>query len=334
MENEKIENEDLITLGETEFKKEGKFRGWIITINNWTSNDWFSFEKPKIKKQLQYYVVGKEVGELNKVRHLQIFIYYHNNKTLKEVNGHFRGHKIVARAYFDASNYCKKGTQPKSEWRSFKHLGENWGRDADFVEYGEIPTQEQGKRNDLDFLKNEIINGDKKVDEICEDNPMMFHKYGRTLERLENISYRKSWRTERTLGYWIWGESGLGKTHIAKKNYHPSTHYKWEFNDNGWQDNYQQQPIVILEEFRGQMKYSELLEMIDDNPFYNVSRRCNKPIPFTSKVVIITSSLPPEDVYNNLASKDKLTQLFRRIEVINITNENRDEIHSRNLYNF
>lgn len=63
---------------------------------------------------------------------------------------------------------------------------------------------------------------------------------------------------------------------------------------------------------------NELLMMIDKHPNYFVRRRGREPLPFTSKKVIITSSMSPEEVYHNLAENDKLEQLLRRIKVYNL----------------
>jgi len=124
---------------------------------------------------------------------------------------------------------------------------------------------------------------------------------------------RKVFRTEMTTCEWLTGPSGSGKSHKAFEGYNPDTHYKWKY-DNGWQDDYRQQPIVIINEFRGQIKYSDLLELIDKFPC-EVRRRNRTPLPFTSKHIIITSVLSPQEVYCNLAQNDSLQQLLRRIKI-------------------
>lgn len=55
--------------------------------------------------------------------------------------------------------------------------------------------------------------------------------------------------------------------------------------------------------------------MVDKYANFEAPRRNRAPMPFMSKVVIITSSMPPEEVFNNLAESDKLAQLLRRFEV-------------------
>lgn len=129
---------------------------------------------------------------------------------------------------------------------------------------------------------------------------------------------RKIFRTEQTKGIWYWGETGVGKSHKAFEGFTPDTHYVWQYEQSGWQDGYCQQETVIMNEFRGQVKYSELLELLDKWP-YSVKRRHREPMPFTSKLIIITSSMHPKDIYTNIDAKDSLKQLYRRCEIVEIT---------------
>ncbi len=122
-----------------------------------------------------------------------------------------------------------------------------------------------------------------------------------------------------TKGIWYHGKTGCGKSETAFKDFNPDTHYVKSVNSKeaDWWDGYTGQETVIIDEFRGQITYSELLSLMDGWP-KKVSRRCREPIPFLAKKIIITSSLPPEEVYVNLAEKDSLDQLLRRCEIVEI----------------
>ena len=145
---------------------------------------------------------------------------------------------------------------------------------------------------------------------------MKYHQYGRTLNKIEDLAMRNKYRSEMTKGIWYWGETGVGKSHKAFEGFNPKTHYVLP-NDNGWWDAYTQQDTIIINDFRGEIRYNELLNLVDKWPF-NVKRRNREPIPFISKTVIITSSLKPEDVYHNRNDEDKIEQLLRRFEVIKV----------------
>jgi hypothetical protein len=188
-------------------------------------------------------------------------------------------------------------------------------------EFGDIPTQ--GARKDVESLRDEILAG-KSVDTICLDSPHMYHQYGRTLSKLEDIVLRQQYRTEMTKGIWLWGETGVGKSHEAFKNYTPETHYvlnidEFRHGQAGWCDGYIGQETVIINDFRGEIAYNQLLTMVDKWP-YNLKRRGREPVPFMAKTVIITSSLPPEDIYVRQVNKrDSLKQLLRRFEIRQLT---------------
>lgn len=265
----------------------GKTRGYCYTLNNWTEEEYRDLTKVKCR----YQVIGREVGESG-TPHLQGYIYFDNPRAFTAVRKLCaRWHIEMARG--DASeniNYCTK--------------------DGNYEEFGDRPRQ--GRRVDLDELKEEILGG-KRVEDIAMEQPLTYHMYGRTLNKIEDIALRKRFRTEMTQGIWYWGETGVGKSHKAFDGFNPETHYVWP-NDNGWWDGYIGQDTVIINDFRGEIRYNELLNLVDKFP-YSVKRRCREPMPFTSKTVIITSSLSPEQIYNHRNDEDKIEQLLRRFKV-------------------
>lgn len=195
-------------------------------------------------------------------------------------------------------------------------------KDDNITEFGVRPTQ--GCRTDLNKIKDDILNG-TKVEDLLLENPAIYHQYGRTLNKLEDIALRKKFRQWMTKGIWLWGPTGVGKSHLAFHNFHPDTHYVLP-NDGGWWDGYTGQEVVIINEFRaGTMLFSELLDLVDKWP-KTVRRRNREPVPFLAKKVIITSPERPEDVYYNLSQYDKLDQLFRRFDVIHISDSNDSSI--------
>lgn len=275
--------------------KQPTMRNAVFTLNNWTPeerNALWTF------KPIKYMVIGEEVGEEG-TPHLQGYAEFTYNvkfSTLKNLCSRVHWEKRKGSA-LQAAHYCMK--------------------DGKYEEKGEL--SQQGKRTDIDKVRNEILEG-KKVDMIVLENPEFYHQYGRTLSKIEDLAMRQKFRTEMTKGVWYWGSTGVGKSHIAFQNFHPSTHYVLP-NDKGWWDAYTQQDTVIINDFRGEIKYNELLQLVDKWP-YSVKRRGREPMPFTSKLVIITSSLPPCDIYKNRLEEDSLEQLLRRFEVKEVLEEN------------
>jgi len=243
----------------------------------------------------EYLVYGREVCPETKRNHLQGYLEFKEGKSLSSIKKLFKDNTLHIEkrkgTAQQAADYCKK--------------------DGDIFEKGVI--SKQGARGDLDDVVQRVLRGEISVDGLVEEAPTLVHQYGRTLDRAEDIRMRRVWRTEMTTCDWIVGKTEAGKSTYAFKEYNPETHYKWKY-DSGWQDDYRQQPIVVINEFRGQIKYSDLLELIDKFPC-EVRRRNRPPLPFTSKHIIITSALLPDELYHNLSANDSLAQLLRRINI-------------------
>lgn len=182
-------------------------------------------------------------------------------------------------------------------------------KESSLIKLGEEPSQ--GARVDLKNLKDRIMRGEA-VDDIAAEDPIHYHQYGRTLEKLEAIALRKKYRNWMTSGEWFYGPSGTGKSHRAFESFSEETHFVKDLECKWW-DGYKGQPIVILEDFRGQISLSQLLRLVDKYPL-SVPMRGKESIPFLAKRVIITSSKHPALVYYNCG--ESLDQIERRFTVI------------------
>lgn len=264
-------------------------RAWSITLNNFTDE-----EETKLQDD-NYTYLKYQVEHVN-TTHIQGMLYYKNPRTFTAMKKKYpRAHIEVCIDTEALIEYCGK---PESRVRGP-------------YEFGIKP--EQGKRSDLKTLHSDIKSG-KTVKDIRQDNPEIYHQYGRTLNQLEDDYMCDKTRTRKTIGVWIWGVTGVGKSYTAR-NIIPKdwTIYEHPVNDKGWWDGYKQQDAVIIDDFRGEIKYNEILKMIDEWG-YKVPRRGREPLPFTSDLVIITSSLHPRDVYYNINADDSIKQLIRRFD--------------------
>lgn len=242
--------------------------------------------------ECRYQVWGYEKCPTTGRDHWQGYVYFTNPRMFSSVRKLLAPHHVeIARGSVQQNEeYCKK--------------------DGVHVEFGVKP--QQGERRDLVALKDYIMGGGT-VEEILLDDPMAYHQYGRTLLALEDTYGNRQVRLEMTRGIWIHGPTGVGKSHTAEVLAGDDTIYHWS-PDNGWWDGYTGQNVVIMNDFRGQIPYNEMLMMVDKWPFA-VRRRNRKPRPFTAHTVIITSSLDPAGVYHNLAENDDLAQIYRRFDV-------------------
>lgn len=257
------------------------------------------------EKLMKYLCYGPETCPTSGRFHWQGYVYWKEGRNIGACATKYKCTFLACKGGVESNRrYCGLDTWVSRDGSKKKEPN------PDFKEFGTVPKQ--GKRTDLIELRNEIQNG-LKVEEICMDAPDLYHQYGRTLNKIEDLVMRKKFRTEMTTAEWLWGPTGVGKSHRAFEGFTPETHYVL-INDNGWWDGYNQQHTIIINDFRGWINYNELLQLIDKWP-HQVRRRHREPLPFTSKHIIITSSLPPCEVYKHRNEEDSLEQLIRRCKV-------------------
>lgn len=275
------------------------FRNYLFTIFDMEWNITKGMEE-----EIDYMVYQHEICPETKRSHYQGYIEIKKKKGIKGVQT-ILGNKCHVEA--------RKGTQAEAIAYCTKTESRKQGTEP--IHFGQ--PRQQGERVDLNEIKDSIVQGATSVDEIVLEDPETYHQYGRTLSKIEDLVMRKKYRTEMTKGTWYWGPTGVGKSHKAFEGFNPDTHYLMNCNDKGWWEGYAQQETVIINDFRGEIPYNQLLNLVDKWPF-NVPRRNREPMPFTSKHVIITSSLPPNKVYVNREAEDSLKQLLERFNVIHI----------------
>lgn len=252
-----------------------------------------------------YLVAGQEYCPTNGRPHIDG--YYEQPTARNAMTERRKFAKMIRKGFGDLQN--AKGTAGENYDYSTKE-------ENDYILVGE-PTS-QGARSDLYELKDAILDGEITAEGILCANPEKYHQYGRTFEKLEDIRMRQQFRTTMPDCLWIHGPTGTGKSHLALKDYHPTTHYVWR-NDNEWQDGYRQQATVVINDYRGEIPYNVLLQICDKWPYF-LKRRNREPMPFTSPNIIITSSLPPEMVYARQVCKlDSIDQLRRRFRIMHMT---------------
>lgn len=268
-----------------------KSRGMVFTSFNMNAPPIFE------ESSMRYLVFGTEECPTTKRMHYQGFVYWNNPRSAAALAKRW---KCWVRA--------SKGTPEQARAYCIK--------DGNYKEFGILPRQ--GARTDLETLAHKLLEGTTTVDEICVKEPETFHQYGRTLSRLEDIRLRQAKRTEMTTCTWYVASTGKGKSKKAMEDIDGKDYYVVP-QDNGWWDEYRQQEVVVFDDFRGShMEYSQMLRLIDWTPFATVKRRNRGAIPFTSKHVIVTSSMTPEECYHNLHSADKVDQLLRRVNVVHL----------------
>lgn len=122
---------------------------------------------------------------------------------------------------------------------------------------------------------------------------------------------------------WHVGQSGSGKSHsVIKLAENPDIgeeeiYILTDYSDGGL-DAYCGEKVLFMDEFRGQMQYAKLLQILDGYKIQVHARYGN--IWSLWNEVHLTSVLPPDMVYQNMVKEhqeyDTQAQLFRRIDTI------------------
>ena len=118
---------------------------------------------------------------------------------------------------------------------------------------------------------------------------------------------------------YIYGESGLGKTRLAKTYAeNKNTSYFVTGSSRDPFQSYQNQETIIIDELRpDSFRYDDLLKILDPYNFdvFLPSRYIDKAL--TAELIFITSPYSPKELYDNFQTSkriDRFDQLERRIQ--------------------
>ena len=305
-------------------------RSICFTINNPTENEIKHLST--LHDKMRYLVWGMEhVYEGQGTPHIQGYVEFKDKtswesiKTLISPRAHLERRKGTPA---DAAGYCKKGeceqhihenkrcpycNDFQKKWDFFMprtmeepeewHLG---------FEDGDISTQ--GKRTDLTAVA-ELVQEGATIRQIAAAFPEQVIKYNKGLRDLRALQLAPRQLDAMPEVIVLWGKTGTGKTRDAYLKYWPDEpHYVWKPSNGNWWDGYDGEKKIIIDEFRGQMTWSDILGLLDRNEFR---------APFKGGFVqiqadkfVITSPFPPDKWYKaHLADDlyDRFDQLKRRI---------------------
>lgn len=258
-----------------------QLRRCFITWNNWQEDfitggnievyDYFA-NLPDVK----YFVIGFEVGEQG-THHLQAVIGFQTPKEFTTLRKYFKNNhieKIIS--LNNALQYCKK--------------------DNNFIEFGEVVEERQ--RTDVSQFVEAIKDGYTNL-QLMEKFPNQYLRFYSMIQKIrQEYNYEKFKKEIRDLNViYIGGASGIGKTRYVYDKFgfedvYRVTDYQHPF------DNYQGQPILVLEEFRSSMKINQILNVLDIYPYMLPSRYENKVACYHT--VFIITNIPLSAQYDIL----------------------------------
>ncbi|MCI8661546.1 MAG: replication protein [Lachnospiraceae bacterium] len=288
-------------------------RKWQITINNPAEKGYtHDFIKTTLSdmKSLIYWCMSDEIGE-NGTYHTHIFLQSRGGTRFSTLKKRFEG------AHFEMA----KGTSQQNmeyvsktgKWKNNKK-SETSVPDT-FEEFGEMPVERQGRRNDLDDLYSMIKDGysDYQILEVMPESLTQLDRIDRVRQVLRYEEFKDRYR-EISVHY-IYGTSGVGKTRSVMENYGYSNVYRVTDYIHPF-DGYKGQDIVVFEEFRSGFSFTDMLNYLDGYPLELPCRYANKYACYT-KVYIVTN-IPISQQYTGVQtdSPDSWMAFIRRIKTV------------------
>lgn len=243
----------------------------------------------------KYLIIGDETCPKTKKKHLQIYIYFTNAKSLKSAIKVFKPHHVEC-AKGDATenrNYCSK----------------------EFILYEDGVLPKKGERTDIEECRN-IAKDTSRIREVVL-SCTSFQGLRIAEKYLEYFETARTWKPN---VYWIHGPSGCGKSKQAY--FMSSSSYKSDqiytcMDSIKWFQGYDGQPCVILDDFRSDYaKFHSLLKLIDRYPYRVEMKGGSRQ--FLARDIYITSIYSPYECYKN--TNEPIQQLLRRIDsIVNLT---------------
>lgn len=286
--------------------RNGKFRGWIGTA--------FQEEPPVFSDKMVWGVANPEICPETGRFHWQWALWlqagpnerlrYRQVQALIECPGcHLDPIMSTPLAAF---NYCCK-----PETRAP-------GRDT--VYYGERPVEEdrhrgQGRRNDLERMSQELIDGADMKD-VALSAPGTWIRNYRGLAAFQSLIREIPDRNFKTRLEIHWGVPDSGKTFGCHQRF--QSIYRKDITTHRW-DDYAGQECVLIDEFAPWrdgarcLTLSDLCRLADRYPMEVEGRGTGARWKFTSKVIYITSNKRPEEWWGVFCD---ISALVRRAEVI------------------
>lgn len=207
----------------------------------------------------------------------------------------------------------RRGTEEQAAAYSLKDETRYPGEIAGPYELGTRPPG-QGKRTDIDDAV-EMIKERKSFKEVATEHSSTYVRYHKGLHALNFVinSVRRDFKTHVS---WYWGASGVGKTRRIYEELGSEPFYVKD-PDNKWWDGYDNEPNIVIDDFKGfasGFSLSFMLRLLDRYPLTGEAK--GSTVSLAPHKIFVSSLRHPGDY---LPMGEDPTQLLRRIEnLVNI----------------
>lgn len=298
-------------MSDTKCRADTQCRKWQITINNPLEKGWTHDRIKDVLSQIKsvkYWCLADEAGQTH---HTHCFIACSSSVRFSTLKNR------IPECHAEAA----KG----SAWQNREYISKTgrWEHDVKhgtkipgtFEEWGDIPEehqQGQGRRTDIADIYAMVKENATDLD-ILEAHPnamLYLDKIERVRQTLKSERYSTEFR-QLDVTY-IWGPTGTGKTRGVMEEHGYDkvcrvTDYDHPFERYNGEDN------IVFDEFRSQLRISDMLNYLDGYPLMLPCRYANRQACYTK--VYLISNIPLEQQYRGVQMDEPLTwkAFLRRI---------------------
>lgn len=302
-------------------EKQIEGRKWQITINNPVPKGYtHEVIKGKLKKwkSLVYYCMSDEVA---RTHHTHVYMVFSSPIRFSTIKNQFtEGH--IEKAYGKSEENRNYIFKEGDKWEKDKKKETNLADTHE--EWGEMPLERQGARNDLVDMY-EMINEGMSNYEILEERPELISQIDRmdkVRQTIQEEEYKNVFR-KITCTY-IFGDTSSGKTRSVMEEHGYENVYRITNYKNPY-DLYKGQDIICYDEFQSQIPITQMLMYLDGYPCYLPSRYSDKVACYTK--VYILSNVDISRQYRDVQSSNHKTwnAFLRRIHKIRVHKDGKVE---------
>lgn len=291
--------------------KNEAYRKYLLTFNNPQDHN---YGHERIKAILEefssclYWCMRDEIGGEEHTYHTHLYVAFKNAVEFQRIHRCFYGaHIDPARgSHQENRDYIRK----EGKWADSEKA--ETGLPETFEEFGELPPEDSKRKKQSEAVLNMLDAGASNA-EIIRAYPSEINHLPRLDQARQALLEERYSEENRMLDVeYIWGKAGAGKTSYVlglhgAKNVYRVTNYKHPF------DGYRGQPVILFEEFRDSIPYSEMLSYLDIYPVQLPCRYANKWACYTK--VYIVSNVPLERQYLDIQYDvaDSIEAFRRRI---------------------
>lgn len=203
---------------------------WCFTINNPSRSE----RDGDNIIDFEYCILGKEVGD-DGTPHIQGYIVMQRKFTFSQMK------RMLPRAHLEM----------KSRYSSPKQAADYCKKDGRYIEWGELPLSaaEAGGNASRDrFARNIDLALTGRMLDLKEVDPQSYVQHYHSYKRIIQDNPVKPKNLDSVCGLWIWGETGVGKSYLARSICDDDEELIYDKPCNKWWDGYRGEPYVIIDD--------------------------------------------------------------------------------------